>query len=143
MADERVLHFRVGSEEYCLSIHDIEEVVERGDLSVLPKSPDHVLGVQDLRDSAVEVVDPKIAFGIDGDYDDGNYVMVMDEEFERKDRLVAWVIDEVFEVLRVDEDDVDDSLYEDEGVKGGIRNEDDDLIIWLEPEDLFEANVDY
>jgi purine-binding chemotaxis protein CheW len=52
--------FRTGRERFCLSVLDVEEVVEWPNLTKVPLSPTFLMGVFNLRGSIVPVVD--IAF---------------------------------------------------------------------------------
>lgn len=52
--------FRTGRERFCLSVLDVEEVVEWPNLTRVPLSPTFLMGVFNLRGSIVPVVD--IAF---------------------------------------------------------------------------------
>src|SRR5579871_2796633 len=52
--------FRAGRERFCLSVLDVEEVVEWPNLTRVPLSPSFLMGVFNLRGSIVPVVD--IAF---------------------------------------------------------------------------------
>lgn len=52
--------FRTGRERFCLSVLDVEEVVEWPIVTVLPLSPAYLMGIFNLRGSIVPLVD--IAF---------------------------------------------------------------------------------
>src|SRR5437660_2780146 len=52
--------FRAGRERFCLSVLDVEEVVEWPNLTRVPLSPTFLMGIFNLRGSIVPVVD--IAF---------------------------------------------------------------------------------
>jgi len=52
--------FRTGRERFCLSVLDVEEVVEWPNLTKVPLSPTFLMGIFNLRGSIVPVVD--IAF---------------------------------------------------------------------------------
>jgi len=53
--------FRSGRERFCLSVLDVEEVVEWPSLTAVPLAPSFLMGIFNLRGSIVAVVD--IAFG--------------------------------------------------------------------------------
>src|SRR5213082_3698994 len=52
--------FRAGRERFCLSVLDIEEVVEWPSVTKMPLSPSFLMGIFNLRGSIVPIVD--IAF---------------------------------------------------------------------------------
>ena len=53
--------FRSGRERFCLSVLDVEEVVEWPSLTKMPLAPSFLMGIFNLRGSIVAVID--IAFG--------------------------------------------------------------------------------
>jgi chemotaxis signal transduction protein len=53
--------FRSGRERFCMSVLDVEEVVEWPSLTAVPLAPTFLMGIFNLRGSIVAVVD--IAFG--------------------------------------------------------------------------------
>lgn len=56
----------VGAEEYALSVDDVLEVAELGDLTPVPGAPVGVLGVRNLRGQILPVVDVATLLGADG-----------------------------------------------------------------------------
>lgn len=59
--DRQYCVFRSGRERFCLSVLDVEEVVEWPGLTRVPLAPPFLMGIFNLRGSIVPVVD--IAFG--------------------------------------------------------------------------------
>ena len=58
--DRQYCIFRAGRERFCLSVLDVEEVVEWPNLTRVPLSPTFLMGIFNLRGTIVPVVD--IAF---------------------------------------------------------------------------------
>ncbi len=90
--------FRVGSEDYVVDIRRIREVVTPLEIHHVPRAPESIEGVVDLRGDVVPVVDVRRRLGI------------APEPYTRKtkfliahvgSRLVALVVDGVSEVLRI------------------------------------------
>ena len=63
----KVLEFGLGDGTYCLDIGVIDEIVDAGELTRIPNSPEHVEGVMDLRGRTTTIVDPKTLFAIEED----------------------------------------------------------------------------
>lgn len=59
----RVLVFRVGGEQYAVSLLAIDEVVEAPDLRRMPDAPAHVRGIATLRGELLSVYDPLALLG--------------------------------------------------------------------------------
>ena len=55
--------FRAGRERFCLSVLDVEEVVEWPNLTRVPLSPAFLMGVFNLRGSIVPVIDIAVTAG--------------------------------------------------------------------------------
>ncbi|WP_129115126.1 chemotaxis protein CheW [Halegenticoccus tardaugens] len=131
-ASTQVLEFGLGEESYCLDIAYIDEIVDAGELTRIPNSPPHVEGVMDLRGRTTSIVDPKRVFGI-GSEGSRNRIIVFDPEEMGDGGAVGWVVDEVYQVVRVATDDVDEaSISDDESVRGVVKR-DDRFVVWVDP----------
>jgi purine-binding chemotaxis protein CheW len=131
MADEEtsVLEFSLGDGRYCLDISHVDEIVDAAEeITEIPNSPPHVIGVVDLRGETTTIVDPTVKLEVDEDTT-GSRIIVL-SEFDGKGLL----IDDVHQVEAVDPESVDTSTAT-ESTKGVIRRE-DRFVIWVEPEAL-------
>ncbi|MGU3493690.1 chemotaxis protein CheW [Xanthobacteraceae bacterium A53D] len=64
---ERFLVIRLGGESYGLPIASVDEVARRpGVLTRLPRAPDYVLGVMNLRGKVIPVIDQRQRFSVEG-----------------------------------------------------------------------------
>jgi purine-binding chemotaxis protein CheW len=61
--DNQYLTFTLGDELFALAIPGIKEIIEFGQLTVVPMMPDYVRGVINLRGAVVPVVDLAARFG--------------------------------------------------------------------------------
>lgn len=61
--DNQYLTFTLGEELYALAIPGIKEIIEFGQLTVVPLMPDYVRGVINLRGAVVPLVDLAARFG--------------------------------------------------------------------------------
>ncbi|WP_336036516.1 chemotaxis protein CheW [Halobacterium yunchengense] len=130
--DEEVLTFRLGGQSYCVSIDNIDEIVDYDqNLTKLPETRPHVEGVIDLRGRTTTIVDPKALLDI-ADDSGANHVVVFDSNAE-DDGQVGWIVDEVRKVVGIESADVDESV-ESRLARGIVRNGSDDFLVWLNPE---------
>lgn len=134
----QVLEFDLGEKKYCVDITEVSEIIDKGSLTPIPNSAPHVEGVMDLRGQTTKIINPKKVLGIEGG--DEKRIIVFDGSGSQTDDdtqtqtqtdLSGWLVDEVHEVIKVAEDDLDESVG-DENVKGVIRD-DGDFVIWIEP----------
>lgn len=134
-ADTQVLEFQLGDETYCVDISYVAEIVDMGDLTVIPNSPPHVEGVMDLRGRTTSIVDPKAVLNVTGQ-DKRRRIIVFDPEEMDGGEATGWVVDEVYQVVRVDADTATDETVADRTEIRGMIKRDDRFVIWLDPEQV-------
>ncbi|MFW5917414.1 MAG: chemotaxis protein CheW [Halorubrum sp.] len=135
----KVLEFGLGGGTYCLDIGVIDEIVDAGELTRIPNSPEHVEGVMDLRGRTTTIVDPKTLFAIEEEGPRERIVVFDDDEID-EGGTVGWMVDEVFQVRDVAPEDVDQgTTIEDEGVHGIVKS-DDRFVVWVSP-DVDDADI--
>ena len=133
--DGQVLEFALGEETYCVSIDYVTEIVDVGNVTTVPNAPPHIRGVMDLRGRTTSIVDPKVVFGIDDDGEERR-IIVFDPAIVDDQGAAGWVVDEVFQVVQVDSDEVDDSPSQDQEAIRGVVKRDDDFVIWVDPKSV-------
>jgi len=136
--DGQVLEFALGEETYCVSIDYVTEIVDVGNVTTVPNAPPHIRGVMDLRGRTTSIVDPKVVFGID-DEGEERRIIVFDPVVINDQGAAGWVVDEVFQVVQVDSNDVDDSPSRDQEAIRGVVKRDDDFVIWVNPKSVHSA----
>jgi purine-binding chemotaxis protein CheW len=60
----KYLTFKLGAEEYGLGILKVREIIGLLDITAVPRTPDYVRGVINLRGKVVPVVDLRVKFGL-------------------------------------------------------------------------------
>jgi len=131
----QALEFELGEETYCVSIDYVTEIVDVGELTKVPNSPDHVEGVMDLRGRTTSIVNPRVVFDIDDIDRDAERIIVYDPEITDNAGAAGWLVDEVKQVVQVDYGNVDQSPAEDEeSIRGVIKQGEGDFVIWVDPQ---------
>ncbi|MFB6075390.1 MAG: chemotaxis protein CheW [Haloarculaceae archaeon] len=128
----QVLEFELGEETYCVDIDYVTEIVDVGDLTTVPNAPRHVEGVMDLRGRTTSIVDPKTVFGIQGGGDEQR-IVVFEPDIVEDQGAAGWLVDEVYQVVQVSPDQVDDPPNEGDGSIRGVVKRDDEFVIWVDP----------
>lgn len=97
--DEQVVIFRLGKEEYGVSIESVQEIVRvPEELTHVPRAPVFVEGVINLRGAVLPVIDLRRRLGLASvERSDGQRVMV----FLIKGTRTGFIVDSVAEVLRI------------------------------------------
>ncbi|WP_380675604.1 chemotaxis protein CheW [Salinigranum sp. GCM10025319] len=128
----QVLEFKLGSETYCVDIDYVSEIVDKGSLTTVPNAPHYVDGVMDLRGRTTSIVNPKSLLNI-REESEAKRIVIFDSDRFADDAAIGWVVDEVYQVVRVSMDDVEKPpLDNDESIEGIIKRE-DELVIWISP----------
>ena len=131
MADDEtdVLEFSLDDGRYCIDIAHVDEIVDANeDVTSIPNSEDHVVGVVDLRGQTTTVVDPRVKLDEAGETE-GSRIVVLSEH-----DATGLLVDDVHEVEAVAEADLDDSAAS-ETTRGVIRR-DDRFVVWVDPDAL-------
>jgi len=97
--DEQVVVFRLGTEEFGVPIESVQEIVRvPSELTHVPKAPDAVEGVINLRGQVLPVMDLRRRLGMSGvTRNDGQRIVV----FMIRGVRTGFIVDSVAEVLKV------------------------------------------
>lgn len=98
--EEKILAFCLGSEDYGLEILTVREIIGLIDITPLPRTPDYVKGVMNLRGRIIPVIDLRLKFGLPGaDATKETCVIVVESQAEDGERTtMGVVVDSVREV---------------------------------------------
>ena len=128
----QVLEFKLGSETYCVDIDYVSEIVDKGSLTSVPNAPHYVDGVMDLRGRTTSIVNPKRLLNL-REESEAKRIIIFDSGRFADEAAIGWVVDEVYQVIRVSMDDIEQPpLDNDESIQGIIKR-DDELVIWISP----------
>ena len=106
----KYLTFKLGNEEYGIEILKVREIIGMMDITYVPRTPDFVKGVINLRGKVIPVIDLRRKFGLDeAEITDETCIIVVD--VYRDDVLVqaGLLVDSVSEVLDVEDGDIEDA----------------------------------
>jgi purine-binding chemotaxis protein CheW len=98
-----ILAFRLGGEEYAVTVSDVREVLKIRELTLVPNAPDYILGVASLRGTMLPVIDLGKRLGLTpGVRDEKSRIVVVSPDEED----VGLMVDRVTGVLRIAPDAV-------------------------------------
>lgn len=104
----KFLTFDLADEEYGLEILRVREIIGMMDITPVPRTPDFVLGVINLRGKVIPVVDLRLKFGLEyREPDDRTCIIVVEVQNEGETVQMGIVVDLVNEVVDVKESDVE------------------------------------
>ncbi len=95
----KYLTFQLGSEEYALEILKVQEIIGIMNVTRIPRTPDFVRGVINLRGKVIPVIDLRLKFGMDSrDDTERTCIIVVRVSSNNSDLIMGVIVDEVSEV---------------------------------------------
>lgn len=93
------LTFNLAGEEYGIDILSVREIRAWSRVTRIPQTPDHLLGVLNLRGAIVPIMDLRLRFGLQREsYGDSTVVIIV----ALAERLFGIVVDAVSDVVDID-----------------------------------------
>lgn len=137
----QLVSFRVGKELFVLSIKQIQEIIRPTEIVAIPRSPEFVEGVINLRGRIIPVIDLRKRFYVDA-VGEENKIRIIVAEIE--DMIVGLMVDCVEEVLRIDSSFFDEAPsiavgIEQKFVQGIVKNK-EQMLILLNVNELFNTD---
>jgi purine-binding chemotaxis protein CheW len=106
----KYLTFKLAEEEYGLEILKVQEIIQMQAVTKVPRTPDYMRGVINLRGKVIPVVDLRRKFGLDSVKDTEKTCIIV-VQITHKDGTVVMgiIIDEVKEVLDIKAENIEDT----------------------------------
>ncbi len=132
-AEQQLVVFDLNEEAYGVDIESVREIIRLQEITRVPRTPDFVEGVINLRGKVIPVVELRKRFGLPvQDRNSDNRIVNVDIGGQE----IGMVVDAVTEVLRISSDSVEPPssviTTADSGYLKGIAKLDDRLIIMLD-----------
>ncbi|MCK4923108.1 MAG: chemotaxis protein CheW [Bacteroidales bacterium] len=101
------LSFILDDVYFAANVSKVLNILEMVSITKMPKSPDYMLGVINLRGSVLPLVDLRLKFGMKkAEYTSQTCILVLDLEIDKKTMNIGALVDSVQEVLRVSSEDI-------------------------------------
>lgn len=95
----QIVTFRLDDELFGLSIEDVQEINRLDDITAVPRAPEFMEGVMNLRGNVIPALDLRRRFGLPTTpHDESTRVIIV----TMNNRLTGLIVDSVSEVLRLD-----------------------------------------
>lgn len=106
--ESKYLTFKLGGEEYGLEIHKVIEIIGLQEITPVPRTPDYLRGVINLRGIIHPVIDLNKKFGMEQTREtDLTCIIVVTIERDGKQEKMGIIVDEVSEVEDISKDDIE------------------------------------
>lgn len=139
------LTFKISEESFALNVLNVREVLEFQTASQIPKMPDFMRGVINLRGSIIPVIDLKVKFEL-GRIEKSVDTSVIVCELEINDEIIVMglLTDSVQEVIDLDNNSIEPTPYVgtkvDTSFIRGMGKKGDDFIIILNMQNVLTSN---
>ena len=106
----KYLTFTLADEEYGIGILKIKELIGMMPITSIPRTPEFVKGVINLRGKVIPVMDLRLRFGMDSiDYTERTCIIVVEIEGQTGTVMIGIVVDSVSEVLHIKGEEIEDT----------------------------------
>jgi len=112
-----VVEFELGRELYAMDIQLAREIVEMMPITHIPRAPDYIAGIMNLRGEITTIIDLKRLIQVPGALGDNQKIIVLVAEAAGGSNL-GIIVDDVHSVIQVSENDIE---LMDEGISSGVH----------------------
>ncbi|MDR3590886.1 MAG: chemotaxis protein CheW [Negativicutes bacterium] len=136
MAEEQVVVFHLGNEEYCVPIHQVREIIQYQGATKLPGTPIHVEGIINLRGRVIPVIDLAVQLSLAAKSGQRQALIV-----DLGENNFGIIVDQVSEVLRLADSQLEAAPVQTAGERTyirGVAKTEDRILIMLELASLVE-----
>ncbi len=139
------LTFHIGTESFALHVKNVLNILEMCKITHVPRMPEFVKGVINLRGEVLPVIDSRMKFGMDAiEITKNTCILVLEIDLDSQKTRLGILVDNVSEVLEVEETNIKEpptigARYKNEFVTGMIENEDKFTMI-LDIDKIFTAD---
>lgn len=143
------LSFKLEDETFAVSVARVHEILEIPSITKVPKSPDFMTGVINLRGNVLPVIDTRIKFGLDkANFTVDTCIVVLSVVLENDELTIGALVDSVQEVLEISTNEILPSpalgsKYKAEFIEGMVKGK-DGFIMMLNIDEVFsiqEINI--
>lgn len=136
------LTFTLGEEVYALDISSVREVLEYTSITKVPRTPEAMRGVINLRGRAVPVVDVRLKFGMPETQRTVNTcIIIVEVQLGGEETVLGALADSVKEVMDIEPKDIEPAPRMGTSIHAdfiqGIGKHGDDFIILLDIDRVF------
>ena len=106
----KYLTFTLADEEYGIGILKIKEIIGMIPVTSVPRTPEFVKGVINLRGKVIPVIDLRLRFGmVSMDYTERTCIIIVEVSGPSGEVMMGIVVDSVSEVLNIKSDEIDET----------------------------------
>ena len=129
------------TENYGIPIKKVQEIIGMMEYTPIPKTPDFIKGVINLRGKIITIIDLRLKLGFKKvEYNDRTCIIIVDVVVENLQKVIGFVVDIVSEVLDIKSEQIEEFSQEeaeqDKKIIDGIAKINEKIIMLLNMEKL-------
>jgi purine-binding chemotaxis protein CheW len=139
---ESYLTFKIDTEIFATNVTYVISILELIKITKIPRTPDYIKGVINLRGTVLPVIDMKLKFGLPAiEYTNNTSILVLEVKIDNEVIKVGALVDSVLEVLEIRDSEIlpaptlGNKFRSD--IMDGIYKSEDALIMLLNMEKFF------
>jgi len=138
------LTFMLGQELFAVSVSRVLEVLQKQNITRVPKTPEHILGIINFRGDILPVVDTRIKFALtQTDINEKQIIIVFETGEDATKLIIAATADAVKDVIEIQDTEIKPVpelglSYDVRYIKGAVRRN-ENFILMLDVEKVFSA----
>lgn len=106
--DQKLLTFSLGEEGYGVSILKVKEIIGMLDITPVPRTPEFIKGVINLRGKIIPIMDLRVKFDMTPqEYDERTCIIVVEIVLNDVQKLIGVVVDMVSEVVTISDEQIE------------------------------------
>ena len=112
LTGRKFLNFIICSENYCIDINHVREIMAYPEITSIPQTPGYVVGVINLRGKIIPIVDLRRKFDLPPmETTERACAIVVELDYQGDPTLMGIIVDETREVSNIPDDRISDVPY--------------------------------
>jgi len=139
------LSFKLGEEEFAAHASKVLNILELSKITTVPRAPEYMKGVINLRGTVLPVIDTRVKFGMSPTvYTTNTCIIVLDITVDNESIQIGALVDGVQAVLEIEQNQIMPapsigSRYRSEFIEG-VATIDEKFVMILDMDAIFSAN---
>ena len=139
------LSFKLGEETFASNVGKVLNILEMMKITKVPKAPNYMKGVVNLRGIVLPVIDARLKFGMTPiELTTNTCILVLDVKVDEEEVKVGAIVDSVEEVLELNEEDIQPppnigSKYKSDFIYGMAKSG-EEFIMLLDMDKIFSTD---
>ena len=139
------LSFKLGDEIFAANVSKVLNILEMTKITKVPRAPEYMKGVINLRGTVLPLVDTRIKFGLPTtEFTANTCILVLDIQIESDTLQVGALVDAVQEVLEIEPNQIlpppnIGSKFHSQFVSGMYKSSEDQFIMILDMDKVFST----